>query len=131
MKNRKDQNNALLIALRWQKLQNVSRLLQISRIDIHAVNAKGQTALILASMFGNVDIVGYLLSHGVDKNHADGDGKTALVHAQEKFIAAKSTTQKGKYREIIGLLGGEIEVSLVPNRSQLDKRARDYAFGRL
>lgn len=41
----------------------------------------GQTMLIMAARFDNLMLANYLISAGVDNNHRDDDGKTALMYA--------------------------------------------------
>jgi len=51
-------------------------------VDVNALNAKGQTALILAIQNNHVDIVRALLTHGANPNAADSRGFTPLRAAR-------------------------------------------------
>ena len=45
--------------------------------DVNAANQSGQTALMMAALFGRGEIVSLLLAHGADPNVRDASGKTA------------------------------------------------------
>ena len=45
------------------------------------VNKEGQTNLMHACIYGNVELIRELLEQGADVNHEDWNGKTALVYA--------------------------------------------------
>ena len=45
------------------------------------VNKEGQTNLMHACIYGNVELIRQLLEQGADVNHEDWNGKTALVYA--------------------------------------------------
>jgi hypothetical protein len=51
-------------------------------VDVNALNAKGQTALILAIQNNHVDAVRALLAHGANPNTADSHGFTPLRAAR-------------------------------------------------
>jgi ankyrin repeat protein len=50
-------------------------------IDIDAQNSRGETILMLASSYGYIEIVHFLLSHNSDPNRRDSQDETALVKA--------------------------------------------------
>jgi len=50
---------------------------------INEVNYKNENALIIASKINKIDAVEILLKHGIDVNHQDGSGNTALHYAVE------------------------------------------------
>ena len=49
--------------------------------DIDSRDASGRTALMLATLHGQTDVVAVLLAHGADPNAADADGTTPLQAA--------------------------------------------------
>jgi ankyrin repeat protein len=48
------------------------------------VDEDGRTALIMAAIRGNREIVSMLLDHGASPSAKDNDGKTALDYAREE-----------------------------------------------
>jgi ankyrin repeat protein len=53
-------------------------------VDVNALDANGQTALILAIQHNHVDIVRALLTHGANPNTADSRGFTPLRAARTR-----------------------------------------------
>ncbi|XP_066163354.1 uncharacterized protein [Oryza sativa Japonica Group] len=56
-------------------------LLEELRVDIDAVEDRGETALTFAINSGNADMVRYLLDHGADTEKLNNDGLTVLHFA--------------------------------------------------
>jgi ankyrin repeat protein len=55
--------------------------------ELHGRDAAGWTALLFASVNGEIELVEYLISHGANVNHASNEGSTALSLArQEKYV---------------------------------------------
>jgi ankyrin repeat protein len=61
--------------------------------ELTGKDASGWTALLFASVNGDIDLVEYLISHGANVNHTSNEGVTALSLARQE-----------KYKEIITLL---------------------------
>ncbi len=57
------------------------------RVDIECKDAKGWTALILASEQRRLEVVRWLLAKGADRNAKASDGETALMKASSKRSA--------------------------------------------
>lgn len=55
----------------------------VDYINPNIVGSAGMTALIWASMYGEVDLIKYLLSLGADINKQDNVGNTALITAAQ------------------------------------------------
>lgn len=62
-------------------MANVRALVE-NGIDLNWQNNVGQTALMIAAIWNNKDIVKYLIEKGADINIKDKSGKTALDHAK-------------------------------------------------
>ncbi len=85
---KEDLNEALTDILnKWvtskEDLETVVKLM-LADADINATGRFGRTALILASIKGDKDIVKILLDKGADVNAKDNDGDTALIKAYIK-----------------------------------------------
>lgn len=52
--------------------------------DVTALTHKQKSALHLAADYGNVSVVEWLLTHGIDIYQEDDSGKTALFYAQDQ-----------------------------------------------
>ena len=63
--------------------------------DVNAANNAGQTALMMAALFGRTDIVRLLIAHGANAALKDNAGNTAIGLAE----------QQGN-RAMVTLLGG-------------------------
>src|SRR3989338_2878004 len=67
------------------------KLLLINGADINHATKYGDTALLWAGYYNNLEIVKLLLSSGANINHADKCGKTALTFAiEEKYENIKN-----------------------------------------
>lgn len=53
-------------------------------ININAQDTNGETILMLASKYGHIEIVRFLLDRGADTNIMDNQGQTALMKAKTK-----------------------------------------------
>jgi uncharacterized protein len=62
--------------------------------DLNYQSSYGNTALILASMWGHSEVVRFLLSQGADTSLKNRDGKTALDEAQNREIRQILTETK-------------------------------------
>jgi hypothetical protein len=69
-----------------------------SNVDVNALNAKGQTALILAIQHNHVDIVRTLLAHGANPNTPDARGYTPLraAHSRGNFAILNALERNGR-----------------------------------
>jgi ankyrin repeat protein len=74
----------------------VAERLLADRCDVNATNNAGQTALMMAALFGRNETVKLLISHGVNAALRDDTGNTALSLAEQQRNA-----------EMIALLGGK------------------------
>ena len=68
-------------------------------VDVNALDAKGQTALILAIQNNHVDIVRALLAHGANPNTADSRGFTPLRAARTRanFAILDALERNGRH----------------------------------
>jgi ankyrin repeat protein len=68
-------------------------------VDVNALDAKGQTALILAIQNNHVDIVRALLAHGANPNTADSRGFTPLRAARMRanFAILTALERNGRH----------------------------------
>ena len=73
-------------AAKLGRIDCIKKLLAAPGVEINAKNSSHQTALHLAAVNGNVEIVKALLDNGVDVNTKDEDGNTALRVAVCNFI---------------------------------------------
>ena len=77
-----ERKKRLLAAIEKGNTEEALRIIQTSGIDLDAVlNKDGNTALIIASQRGYLDIVKALIAAGADVNAASKDGNTALTVA--------------------------------------------------
>ena len=77
------ETDALLRAARAGNADTVKTLLTSPNVDVNAVDAEGNTALIEAARFGHDDVVQALLIAKADVNVKNKQGKTALMLASE------------------------------------------------
>jgi hypothetical protein len=63
--------------------------------DVNAVNKAGQTALMIAALFGRSDVAKLLLAHGADTTLRDTMGNTAMSLAQQQGNAEMIAPIKG------------------------------------
>ena len=68
------------------KLSTVERLLKSGKCDVNAKNKQGKTALMIAAVGTNLELVKKLVAAGSDLNATDKSGKTALALAKDKKI---------------------------------------------
>ena len=68
-------------------------------VDVNALDAHGQTALILAIQNNHVDIVRALLAHGANPNTADSRGYTPLRAARTRanFAILEALERNGRH----------------------------------
>ncbi len=62
----------------------VAARLLTERCDINAANHAGQTALMMAALFGRTDVVKLLVAHGADPTRKDLSGNTAAGLARQQ-----------------------------------------------
>jgi ankyrin repeat protein len=74
-------NNKLITAAKSGSEYRVSRLLT-QGADPNARNSNGHTALMMASVYGHLEVVTTLLKSGADKNLKSTSGSTALDFAK-------------------------------------------------
>ncbi|KAL6600093.1 ankyrin [Neocallimastix sp. 'constans'] len=87
----KNQNTLLMISAINNPLA-AKKLLEIKPDIINEVNAKNENALIIATKVNQANSIDLLLENGIDINHQDDLGNTALHYAmemQEKVIVDK------------------------------------------
>jgi ankyrin repeat protein len=85
----------LMVAAKKDHLKTVQALLGAPSIDINATDDDGATALYLAALNGNDDVVKALINQGANVNVADHKGWTPLM----------SATKKGHLTTVQALLG--------------------------
>nr|BAD22079.1 ankyrin-like protein [Oryza sativa Japonica Group] len=86
---------ALHLAAAREKLPVCHYLVEELRVDVDAVDNKGETALTFAINCGNEDMVRYLLDHGADTEKINNDGLTALHFAAGEGAYIDSLTTGG------------------------------------
>jgi ankyrin repeat protein len=79
----------LQYAVARQQEAIVERLLQIPSLDVNQTNPKGETALMVAALIGNLNIARLLIAKGARVALKDEDGSTAL-----DFAKASDSPQK-------------------------------------
>lgn len=87
LRTRYEDGNTLLIEAvlsLFPSIQIVNRLIREKGVDIDAQNDRGRTALMEASIRGNLYIVRVLLTHGAQPNIRDNEGNTALMMASRR-----------------------------------------------
>ncbi len=81
----KDGNNALILAIRYDKIDNVKYLIPYyNYIEINRKNNNGNTALMMAIRYGKIDNVKLLLESKADPNIQNDRGSSALLLASGK-----------------------------------------------
>ena len=108
-------NNALRLAAREERMEELANLLQKRGVDINSKSKEGLTALMYASKNCSPKIVKFLLSHKADVNLRDREGRTALI-----FAARESCWQV--VQELAKVSGLDAVV-----RDRHQKTAIDYA----
>jgi len=87
LRTRYEDGNTLLIEAvlsLFPSIQIVNRLIREKGVDIDAQNDRGRTALMEASIRGDLYIVRVLLTHGAQPNIRDNEGNTALMMASRR-----------------------------------------------
>jgi ankyrin repeat protein len=74
-------NNALRVAAREGRLDDLANLLQKPGVDINSKSKQGFTALMYASKNCSAKTVKFLIEHKADVNSKDLEGRTALIFA--------------------------------------------------
>ena len=99
----KDSGTALMVVCHGA-LERVKRveLLLAKGANLDLANAKGQTALMLATVKGHSEIVKVLLAKGANCELQDTEGETALMLASAATEVVSS--DYGKYTQIVALL---------------------------
>lgn len=90
-------NSPLIIATLPGHTETVSLLLK-NKADVHATNKLGNTALMIASQFGNSAIATELILAGADPDHRSANGYTAFdratsAHMKTSMLAAQRVKQ--------------------------------------
>lgn len=75
-------NNAYMGVAFKGYAQTAQWLLENTTCDVNHINGAGQTALMMASLFGREEIVKLLIQHGADPEIVDYQGNTAESLAQ-------------------------------------------------
>ena len=108
-------NNALRLAAREGRVEELANLLQKPGVDINSKSKEGFTALMYASKNCLPKAVKFLLSHRAEVNSKDREGRTALI-----FAARESCWQV--VQELAKVSGLDAAV-----RDRNQKTAIDYA----
>ena len=74
---------ALFFALELNNSEIVHFLVEEAGADVNAYNYKVQTPLHIASYYGNMDLVEYLVEKGAEIDAADEDSMTPLLFASQ------------------------------------------------
>lgn len=64
-----------------------------SRVNIDIAPFRGTTPLMIASLYGHLDVVKCLVENGAQVNRMDQDGKTALFHFEELKTESEQINQ--------------------------------------
>lgn len=106
------------------------KLLVEKGADIHAIDAKGRSALIIAVVNGNAEIISFLLSKGAILESVDQEGKTPLMWAATKgnleivkLLLAKGaditkTSKEGKTALNYAMANGHIKITTILTEKQ-------------
>ena len=81
-KSLKKLKNSFFQAARQGDRDKVRELLEM--IDVDSTNYTGWTALMMASVFSNTEVVRLLLANGAEVDSKDEDGRTALMYASRE-----------------------------------------------
>ena len=78
----------------------IAHRLIAAHCDVNARNDAGQTALMMAAMFGRTDVVKLLLTSGANPELQDGAGNTAVRLAKQQanpqMVALLTQATKGQ-----------------------------------
>ncbi|OUM61479.1 hypothetical protein PIROE2DRAFT_62487 [Piromyces sp. E2] len=77
-------------------------------VNVNAVNKNGDTALIIASENGNLDVINLLFEYNIDLTFKDANGNNALIRAAEH----------GCFDVVEELLRKKININLVNNNKR-------------
>ena len=75
--------------------------------DVNAANSDGVTAVMLAAMFKNADLIKAVIGAGANLDLQDKDGDTALIYAAKRgsLVATQHLLEKGACVELADKLG--------------------------
>jgi hypothetical protein len=90
-----EKETPLIYAVRARKVEAVGFLLE-NKADPNARSLTGRTALMLAVMYGDAEIVRLLLKHGADRTLTDHEGRKTREYATSQEIADLLDTPKTK-----------------------------------
>ena len=80
--------DAQMVPMHWaasdNRLKSLKFLLEHYRQDVNATDANGCTPLIIATQYGHIEAVAYLIKNGADLYAKDYNGDTALHWAAYK-----------------------------------------------
>jgi hypothetical protein len=100
-----DRKNGVKFPLLWASFShsNIVDLLLERNADPNAKSPEGETPLMRATYFANIDIVEKLLSSGADQKIANNKGQTALDIAKHQIVICIDSQRKN-YEKIIKIL---------------------------
>ena len=78
--------NALTYAAHYNNLNVVKYLIDNKYYDVDSIDSNGNTALIVATQYGRIEIVEFLLEKNANKRIANFEGKIAYDYALEKKL---------------------------------------------
>jgi ankyrin repeat protein len=94
--------NKINMRARAARLGDIEMISRLEKNDFNAEDANGLTALMIASRFGKVEMVQYLLSHGAKADAIDHDKQSALDYVlyanlpvESKRIIVQLLLEKG------------------------------------
>ncbi|XP_052142397.1 uncharacterized protein LOC127762081 [Oryza glaberrima] len=119
---------ALHLAAAREKLPVCQYLVEELRVDVDAVDNKGETALTFAINCGNEDMVRYLLDHGADTEKLNNDGLTALHFAagEGKCKIVEILLSKGAYIDSLTTGGTALHCAAYNGRDAVVKILLDH-----
>lgn len=86
-----DSNSALMIAVRtWENSAEITQLLLEAGADVNYANNRGVTAVLLATIDQELDVMKILLLHGADYHRKDNVGYSAYSRSRGNTAVAKA-----------------------------------------
>ncbi len=85
----------------WSNQLHIAQLLLESGANINATSLDGQTALIVATISRDLEMIAMLLLNGADPNQQDNGGKKALDYLEDPVEDTQHLETTDQYRELL------------------------------